>query len=317
MNLSSLLGTVIICFVLFFGVLRGAKNPEIFLNAHALMLVLGGTLGVTLLAFPFRKLKEMLDFLIYGLFFKKKTEDLFVVADLIRIAEEYRKDPHGFLSNYSVANPFLKEALKLLSKNALSYDDLLLIIKNRRDSFKKRYQEDHKMLLSISKFPPGLGLLGASSGMIEMMVGLNSSGMDGIGNAMAVALVATFWGIAIANFVFLPLADYAARVASEDFFTRSLVVHGISLIKQGMAPKIIAETLISQLAIRDQVYLRNIFFKSSVVGSGLASYATPPPSSSSKSEISVITMAPVFGGQKKTDQDKTNVLELPKTGSED
>lgn len=110
------------------------------------------------------------------------------------------------------------------------------------------------------KFPPGLGLLGASSGMIEMMVGLNSSGMDGIGNAMAVALVATFWGIAIANFVFLPLADYAARVASEDFFTRSLVVHGISLIKQGMAPKIIAETLISQLAIRDQVYLRNIFF---------------------------------------------------------
>lgn len=92
----------------------------------------------------------MLDFLIYGLFFKKKTEDLFVVADLIRIAEEYRKDPHGFLANYSVANPFLKEALKLLSKDALSYDDLLLIIKNRRDSFKKRYQEDHKMLLSIS-----------------------------------------------------------------------------------------------------------------------------------------------------------------------
>lgn len=316
MNLSSVLGTVIICFVLFFGVLKGSKNPEIFLNAHALMLVLGGTLGVTLLAFPFRKLKEMLDFLIYGLFFKKKTEDLFVVADLIRIAEEYRKDQHGFLSNYSVANPFLKEALKLLSKSALSYDDLLLIVKNRRDSFKKRYQEDHKMLLSISKFPPGLGLLGASSGMIEMMIGLNTSGMDGIGAAMAVALVATFWGIAIANFVFLPLADYAARVASEDFFTRSLVVHGVSLIKRGTAPKIIAETLISQLPIRDQVYLRNIFFKSPVVGSGLASYAMPNGSGPQKKEDSVIApMAPILGG-KKADQDKTNVLELPKTGSE-
>lgn len=301
MNLSSLLGTAVIAFVLFFGVFRGSKNPEIFLNSHALILVLGGTLGVTLLAFPIRKLKEMMDFLLYGLFFKKKTEDLYVVADLIRISDEYKKDPDGFLNNYSVTNPFLKEALKLLSKSALSYEDLLLIIKNRRDSFKKRYQEDYKMLLSISKFPPGLGLLGASSGMIEMMMGLNASGMDGIGSAMAVALVATFWGIAIANFVFLPLADYASRVAADDFFTRSLVVHGIALIKQGTAPKIIAETLISQLPIRDQVYLRNVFFASQTVGTGLASYVVPAPTA----EV-----------PQKKDIDKTNILELPKTGSD-
>ncbi len=305
MNLSSLLGTAIIAFVVFFGVIHGSKNPEIFLNLHALILVLGGTLGVTLLAFPFRKLKEMLDFLVYGLFFKKKTVDLFVVADLIRISDEYKKDQSGFLQNYSVSNPFLKEALKLLSKSALGYDDLVLILKNRRDSFKKRYQEDHKMLLSISKFPPGLGLLGASSGMIEMMMGLNASGMDGIGSAMAVALVATFWGIAIANFVFLPLADYAARVANDDFFTRSLIVHGIAMIKQGVAPKIIAETLISQLPIRDQVYLRNIFFKAPVVGTGLASYVMPPESDHLDELV-----------PKKNDHDKTNVIDFPKTGSE-
>ncbi|MBL7554857.1 MAG: hypothetical protein JNM24_03470 [Bdellovibrionaceae bacterium] len=91
-------------------------------------------------------------------------------------------------------------------------------------------------------------------------------------------------------------------------------MHGVSLIKQGTAPKIIAETLISQLPIRDQVYLRNIFFKSPIVGSGLASYT---PNTNSKKEDSVIAPLTSIRGGKVGDHDKTNVLEIPKTGSEE
>lgn len=268
MNFSSLLGTIIIGLVIYFGVVESSHDPAIFLNVQAIILVLGGTLGIALLAFPLKRLKDSIDFMIYGIFLKKRQDDIKNVVDLIRIAHFYQMNQKDFLQHIQINYIFLMEAAVLLSQERLSVDEINLILHNRRNSFKKKYTEEYKMLLAISKFPPGLGLLGSSVGMIEMMSSISQMGLEGAGSSMAIALVSTFWGVAAANFVFLPLTDYAQRVAAEDLFSRDLVIHGIVMIKQGFPVASVSEAMISELPIVDQMMLRNLIFKNQSLPSG-------------------------------------------------
>ena len=98
--------------------------------------------------------------------------------------------------------------------------------------FRKSYQSDAKTLNALAKFPPAFGLLGASTGMITMMTNLGKGGAETIGPAMAIALVATFWGIAVANLILLPLADFAAKAAQDDTHVREMIYEGLLLLKK-------------------------------------------------------------------------------------
>lgn len=270
MNISSWLGAIIISGVLFAGVLKTSQDPFIFLNPQALLLVIGGTLGIALLAFPLRRLQDVLDFLVYGLFLKRSQDDARNVIDIIRLAHFYQINPQGFLQNLRIDYIFLQEAAALLSQERLSTEEIQLILQNRRNSFKKKYQDEYRMLLAISKFPPGLGLLGASAAIIEMALSSqgNALALANASNSLASALVCSFWGLACAHFVLLPLADYAQRVAQEDLFSRDLVIHGVLLAKEGYPVASISEAMISELPIADQMLLRNLIFKSQTVGTG-------------------------------------------------
>ncbi|MFN7727862.1 MAG: hypothetical protein ACK5P7_01765 [Bdellovibrio sp.] len=76
MNISSILGFAVAGLVLYFGVIHGAKDPAIFLDTHALILVIGGTLAATLIAYPVKQLKDLGQFLAYGVFLKSKVNPL-------------------------------------------------------------------------------------------------------------------------------------------------------------------------------------------------------------------------------------------------
>ncbi len=252
MNISSIFGLSIIGSVLYFGVLRSAHTPMIFLDAHAIILVLGGTIGTALIGYPISKLLALIDFILFGVIFKKKHSSVQIVNDLVSISlspdcsfmdEKWRKTHH----------PFLVESTRLMKQSTLNLEQKALVLHSRKEAFRKQYELEAKMLVAISKFPPALGLLGASTGMIEMMSGLSDGGTAKMGAAMAVALVATFWGIALANLILLPLADYANRITTEDVHQRELIIEGLLLIHEGFTPYNLAHHLSSKLPIKERI----------------------------------------------------------------
>jgi chemotaxis protein MotA len=263
MNFSSLLGTVLVGAVVYFGVIQNALNPSFFLNPKAMILVLGGTIGISLMAFPFSRLKEVFDFLIYGLFLKKRTDDIKIVVDVIRIGHFYQINSRLFLQHLQINYIFLREAAVLLSQERLSVEEISLILQNRKTSFQKKYSEESKMLLAMAKFPPSLGILGTTSSLIDSFHKLSDLGGEAAFSwtLIASALVPIFWGLAVANLVFLPLVDYAQRISQEDLFSRELAIHGIVMIKQGYPVASISEAMISELPISDQMMLRGLIFK--------------------------------------------------------
>lgn len=243
---ASWFGIFLAVAVLYFGVFSSAPNPAIFLDSHAVILVLGGTLAAALIAFPYKKLENIVSLLVFGVIARKKSSLIAQAKELIRLSQLSMSGQPPNIS-HTPKHAFMRESLHLLSKDYLDASELKNVLQKRSDFFKKKYSADAKTLNAIAKFPPAFGLLGATTGMIAMMANIGQGQQDKIGEAMAIALVATFWGIAIANFIILPLADFASRVVQEDQHVRSMIIDGIVLIKEKTDSRVVMEKLLTYL----------------------------------------------------------------------
>jgi chemotaxis protein MotA len=226
----------------------------------ALMLVILGTLAVSLVAFPLNRLKEAMDFIIFGVYFpRKKSKNLLTLSrELFESVEKFTDNRSLFFDESS--DPFIKESLFLMSKKELKSPQFLELAHNLKESIVGRYYEDAKLLTAIAKFPPALGLLGAATGMIEMMQQVGgTSGAQGIGKAMATALVATFWGIAIANFILLPLADLAQVKAEEETKKREFVIDVIYMLRKKYELALIFDYIKSKLPLEQRLVFKQEF----------------------------------------------------------
>lgn len=250
MNVSLYSGILIAIGTLWFGVFRSVSNPLFYLDSHALILVCGGTMAASLIAFPFSRLAALGSTLLNWLS-RKKTPDYKVVEELYEASIYYSKYKE-LATSVEFSHPFIREGFQLLMSENFSEQQLQDILLKRIAAFKKNLQNDAKVLMALSKFPPAFGLLGASTGMISMMLNLSTGGTQKIGSSMAIALVATFWGIGLANLVFLPLSDFANKVAQDDSHTRLIIMEGLVLIKHQQPPHVIVEVLKSHLPAADR-----------------------------------------------------------------
>lgn len=256
MNFSTILGFISAGLVLWFGVLSSTPNPKLFLDPHALILVCGGTVAAALIAFPIGKLLSFFNFFISGVLFKRKVSAP-VVGEQIFRAYSFLKDKNfdQFFTDTHY-HPFLVESVKLIAKNEFEDHELDDILETRIEQIKNDYQSDAKILNAIAKFPPAFGLLGASTGMIVMMTRLGSGGADTIGPAMAIALVATFWGIAIANMVFLPLSDYATKIAYEEVKQRKMIADAVRAMNNKCTFAFLVEKTLGHVPLSERMHFK-------------------------------------------------------------
>lgn len=250
MNFSVVIGVLLAGAVVYFGAIASLADPIIFLDSHALILVLGGTLAAALIAFPIRKIVGLVKILFTKVLLNKTVKAKDVCEELLSAAQTARSNPTA-LSSRKAPHPFMEEGYQLIAEGVLGEKDLKEVLTQRSLFFKKDYSEDAKIWLALSKFPPAFGLLGACSGMIAMMASLESQ-KDNIGSAMAIALVATFWGIGFANLVLLPLADYYQKLTTDDYRMRVIIVEGLMMLKRQESPLVVAEKMNSHLPLHER-----------------------------------------------------------------
>jgi chemotaxis protein MotA len=104
------------------------------------------------------------------------------------------------------------------------------------------YQSEAKIFRTMSKFPPAFGLMGTTMGMIALLQSLgDANAKDMIGPSMAIALVATLYGLVLTNFVFIPIAENLTKQTQEDLIARSIVVEGVMLINADKPTRYVEE----------------------------------------------------------------------------
>lgn len=246
MNIATFLGTIVGIAVVAYTVLSSADNPAIFADVHGIVIVIGGTITVTLLSFPIGHTFAAAKIVFRKMFMGTKHNNYGeMISTIVQTAQVYRTNPKGALDQVpDETHPFFQDGMKLLVEYGFGYDDLDEILTTALDGKKKRDQDEIKVWHTISRFPPAFGLLGATVGMISLLQTLGEPGaQDRIGPAMATALVATFYGLVTANLFLLPVTENLSEVSRQDVIMRNIIKEGVLLIQQKKHPLYIEEYL--------------------------------------------------------------------------
>lgn len=250
MNFAGLFGFVCAGGVLYFAIHGATKDVGLFMDPHAIIIVLGGSFTVALISFSFKRLYGGLKVVAKKTLGGEREDYLGTIKQIVTMAEAYRQEPAKAMALVNdKTHPFLTDGMKLLVDYGFAADDLDNILSNALKGKKKRDLDEVKVWQTISRFPPAFGLLGATLGMIALLQTLGEPGaQDRIGPAMSVALVATFYGLAFANLVFIPIAERMGEVSAGDIMLRQIIKDGVVLIAERKHPSFIEEYLKSFLA---------------------------------------------------------------------
>ena len=241
MDLATILGLVIgtslILVSMFLEASSGGISMLKFWSASSIMIVLGGTLAATAVAFRLDEVKRV--FMIIKFAFQKpkfKLNEL--VQTLIDLAEANRKGPSDLEKEIpNIKQPFLQDGVTFVTQG-MKLDDLREILEQREAFRYRRELHESELMKTMGMFSPAFGMVGTLIGLVFMLFGMGSS-EDGIGNigpSMGVALITTFYGTILANLIFNPFAEKIKSRNKENVQAFQLMIEGICLLHQKKHP---------------------------------------------------------------------------------
>jgi chemotaxis protein MotA len=236
----------------------GGTDPHvIFGRWEALVLILGGTVGATLLSFPARTFFK-------GFFGGFKTafveidfHERDVIATLVTFAEKARREGLLALENEAAAldDEFMRKGIQLVI-DGRDTEIIRKVLETEVSFVQERGNKAEAVFTSLGGYSPTLGIIGTVLGLIGMLKGLASASTGNvtgsIGIATAQAFVATFFGILFANLLWLPIATKIKERYGQLLLLREIMIEGILAIQAGDNPRLLEEKLLAFLDPKDR-----------------------------------------------------------------
>ncbi|MGO8758222.1 MAG: flagellar motor protein [Terracidiphilus sp.] len=215
-------------------ILEGGKISQV-LQPTAALIVFGGTLGAVLVQFPLRVVLQAIAHL-KDVFLSSEGESDDLVQNLLRYAHKARKE--GLLSLDAelarIHDPFLKESL-MLAVDGVNAADLRKMMELQLDYRGEKDERIPKVFEAAAGFAPTIGILGAVLGLIQVMQRLQD--INEVGKGIAVAFVATIYGVGAANLLFLPWAGKLRIRIRERQVIQEMTLEAVLSIVQGVNPR--------------------------------------------------------------------------------
>jgi chemotaxis protein MotA len=237
MDKSSILGVVVAVAGIIAGLLMEGGNLGQILQPTAALIVFGGTLGAVLLQFPlptvlaaFRKLAHV--------FAAPKKQNDRLIGQLVAYANKARRQGVVSLDAdlAAIKDPFLKQSV-MLAVDGTEPTELRKIMRVSLDSITDSEDRLPSVFESAGGFSPTIGILGAVLGLIQVMHHLDN--INEVGRGIAVAFVATIYGVGAANLFFLPFAGKLRILLHADQQRREMMLEGVISILEGMNPRML------------------------------------------------------------------------------
>lgn len=227
------------------GLLLEGGNLGQIVQPTAAMIVFGGTLGAVMLRFPLPVvLHAMRRF--GSVFVTPKDNAQGTIRRLVRYAQKARKD--GIVSLDAelpqIEDPFLKKTL-MLAVDGTEPEELRKIMELELDNQAEYEEQVPQVFESAGGFAPTIGIIGAVLGLIQVMQHLDK--IDEVGRGIAVAFVATLYGVGSANLLYLPVAGKMKLRIREEQIAREMTLEGVASILEGMNPRMLETKLLGFL----------------------------------------------------------------------
>lgn len=229
--------------------LDGGRLAQI-LQPTAALIVFGGTIGAVMIQFPLRIVLQALRELRH-VFTDVLPEPDALVQNLLRYAYKARKE--GILSLDSelakIQDPFLKESL-MLAIDGVNAPDLRKMMELQIDYRGEKEERIPKVFEAAAGYAPTIGIIGAVLGLIQVMQQLQN--IDEVGKGIAVAFVATIYGVGSANLLFLPWAGKLKIRQRERQVIQEMTLEAVLSIMSGINPRALELQLVSYLPARSR-----------------------------------------------------------------
>jgi chemotaxis protein MotA len=219
------------------------------LQLTAFMIVMGGTVSAVMLQSTPKQFITGLRMLRW-VFLPPPINHEGMIREVITWSQSARRG--GLLSLEAFINaqrdPFTRKALQMLVDGA-EPDTLRGVMEVEMAMFEHGRRQAARIWESAGGYSPTMGILGAVLGLIHVMENLTDPGKLGAG--IAVAFVATVYGVGAANLLFLPIANKLKNIITSEVAMKELVVEGLVAIANGENPRIIETRLRGFLAMND------------------------------------------------------------------
>jgi chemotaxis protein MotA len=243
MKASALIGLGIAILGLTLGPTMEGSSPTAIINPSAMLIVLCGTLGATIVGASWDAIKKIPK--MYMKVFSTAPQDLnALVKELVGYAESARRD--GLLAldeqTAEIENPFTRKGLQLVV-DGTDPDLVADILDAENAAMKKRHAAGRQPFEKAGGYAPTMGIIGTVFGLVHVLANLDAP--ETLGPAISSAFIATLIGVASANVFYLPVATKLKQISDEELHARALIVEGILSIQAGDNPRVVQEKLIT------------------------------------------------------------------------
>jgi len=236
MEISTIIGLVVAIGFIFYGM---SRDFVMFLDMSSLAIVLGGTIGTIFIRYPIKMIAGLFPVITKTFFVKIDNPDE-MIRKIISLSVEAKKNGILGLEKITIENPFLKKGVQL-AIDGVEPELIEAVLNIDISSTSKRHETGSGMLESAGDAAPAFGMIGTLIGLVLMLGDMDDP--KGIGPAMAVALLTTFYGAFLAHVIFLPLADKLKYFHQQEMLIKRLIVNGIISIANGDHPAVVQEKL--------------------------------------------------------------------------
>lgn len=220
-----------------------------YVNIGAFIIIIGGTLGATVISVGINEINRLPAILRVASRGGRPYETAELVDVIVRLSRIARRE--GLLALEprldEVSEPFLKKGLQMVV-DGYSADNITDLLEAEMASLKRRHNAAAEIFQKMGGYAPTMGIIGTVLGLVNMLISLGEGNSAGLGSAVAVAFIATLYGIFSANLVFLPISSNLMRKSDDEISYKQVILEGVLDLQCGENPHFMASKLTTLLA---------------------------------------------------------------------
>ena len=256
-DLGTLIGLFAGITIIIIGILQSGGKLFWFFSFNSILIVVGGTLAATMVNLPLKAVKNIFNIL-KNVFKGEDYDYVGIINEIVEKAQKARKD--GLLSLEAdlpnMREGFFKNGIEL-AINERESSRLRTFLNLEMNNITSRHIAGQELFLYMGSYAPAFGMLGTVLGLIVMMNNFAGSGEEvsasydvsekfaQLLSGMGLALITTFYGVFMANMIFLPIGGKLKRISENEMMLKNIVVEGIISIHAREHPLLIKEKLMT------------------------------------------------------------------------
>ena len=221
-----------------------------FINAPSVMIVCGGTMGATLINYPISDVLGVIK-VAKNAFFSQKVKTEKITEMLIEMSKVSRRE--GILglekTLKDIKDPFFVKGMTLMI-DGIEPAKLSELLNTEVEYIEERHRLGAEIFMTMGNFAPAMGMIGTLIGLVKMLMQMDDP--SSIGPSMAVALITTFYGVILANLVFIPISGKLRTRSAQELATKQLIMSGVLSVQSGDNPRMLEQKLHSFVSPKER-----------------------------------------------------------------